>query len=188
MRDVIENFRQEEIAASRVVLRKARAADLDGLVMSQTDPKLRSSLGGPRPEDQVRAFLANVGVDAVTSPPGSFIVADKLSRAMLGTMLLDRRDPDLPGHVTADGNELELSYVLLAKAWGQGYVTEAGDPLLAAAARVLPDQPVLIVTQSANSRALAVAERLGFGFIETFEQFGAEQSLLSAALGAFANG
>jgi hypothetical protein len=101
---------------------------------------------------------------------------------MLGKITLARRDASLPGHVVGDGSELELSYVLLPGAWGQGYVTEAASALLHTAATALPDQPVLIVTQSANLRSLAVAKRLGFRLVEEFEQFEAVQSLLVADL------
>lgn len=35
---------------------------------------------------------------------------------MLGTMALNRRGPELPGHVQDGGNELELTYVFRHRA------------------------------------------------------------------------
>nr|WP_083897890.1 GNAT family N-acetyltransferase [Nocardia vinacea] len=46
--------------------------------------------------------------------------------------------------------------------WGAGPATEAATAVLRAAADELPDQPVLIVPQTANRRSLRLAVRLGF--------------------------
>ncbi|MGC7322694.1 N-acetyltransferase, partial [Mycobacteroides abscessus subsp. massiliense] len=46
----------------------------------------------------------------------------------------------------------------------------------------LPDQPVLVATQSANARSVNLLRRLGFEPISTFIQFDAEQILASASL------
>ena len=92
------------------------------------------------------------------------------------------------GHVDGDGEELELSYALRTCAWGFGYATEAVRALLRAAATELPDQPVLIVTQSAYSASLRVGERLGFAIVTTFEEFEAEQTLEAANLHTFRTG
>jgi hypothetical protein len=56
---------------------------------------------------------------------------------------------------------------------------------LRTAASELPDQPVLIVTQTANTRSLALAARLGFRCVSTFEAYDAEQTLAVADLNAF---
>jgi hypothetical protein len=94
-----------------VILRKAIAADRAGLAQTLTDHELRRYLGGPRPEAQVPAFFECAGVEAVTRPAGSFVIADAASGRTLGTMLLNRRSADLPGHVRAGGDELELSFL-----------------------------------------------------------------------------
>lgn len=70
--------------------------------------------------------------------------------------------PDEPGHVTEDGHELELGYLLLAESWGAGLAFEATSAVPRAAADELPDQPVILVTQTANERSLRLAVRLGF--------------------------
>jgi RimJ/RimL family protein N-acetyltransferase len=99
--------------------------------------------------------------------------------------MLARRSTDGPGHVTEDGEELELGYVLRRSAWGAGFAFEAATVALRAAADELPDQPVVLVTQTANKRALKLAARLGFHPISTFEEFGAEQTLCTAPLSMF---
>jgi hypothetical protein len=54
-----------------------------------------------------------------------------------------------------------------------------------AAAAELPDQPVLVVTQTANHRARRLAAQLGFQEASTFEEHDAQQTLAVAWLGAF---
>ncbi|MGY0235420.1 GNAT family N-acetyltransferase [Longispora urticae] len=73
--------------------------------------------------------------------------------------------------------KLELGYLLRRDAWGAGLAYEASAAALRAAAAELPDQPVILVTQSANARSLRLAARLGFQPVGTFEQFDAEQTL-----------
>jgi RimJ/RimL family protein N-acetyltransferase len=88
-----------------------------------------------------------------------------------------------PGQLTEGGEELELSYVLRRRAWGMGLAFAAA--ALRAAADELPDQPVVVVTQTANRRSLKLATRLGFHHVGTFEKFGAEQALATARLHTF---
>lgn len=48
--------------------------------------------------------------------PGLFVV--ELNGAMIGTITLDRRDAERPGHVHPDAGEAELGYLLLPEACG----------------------------------------------------------------------
>jgi RimJ/RimL family protein N-acetyltransferase len=68
---------------------------------------------------------------------------------------------------------------------GDGLAFEAATAALHAAAHELPDQPVLVVTQTANRRSLELATRLGFREVDTFEEFGAQQTLATARLRSF---
>jgi RimJ/RimL family protein N-acetyltransferase len=173
------------IECDRVRLRKGRDDDADGLIETQTDVRVRLYLGGPRAETEVRAILDSVGAASLLSADGCYIVADKASDEMLGTITLSRRGPELPGHVAADANELELTYVFRPHAWRNGYATEAARGLLAYAAAELPEQPVIIVTQTANQPSVRLAERLGFSRVQAFEQYDAEQTLAIARLSTF---
>ncbi|MGW7319510.1 GNAT family N-acetyltransferase [Streptomyces sp. NPDC054865] len=91
----------------------------------------------------------------------------------------------LPGHVTEEGEELELSYLVRRSGWGAGLAFEAAAAALRAAADELPDQPVLVVTRTANERSLRLATRLGFRSVGTFEAYDAEQALCVADLHSF---
>ncbi|GAA2276878.1 GNAT family N-acetyltransferase [Nonomuraea roseoviolacea subsp. roseoviolacea] len=178
-----------EITSRRLVLRRAvHATDRDALVELSTDPEVRAYLGGPRPLGEVEQHVDAVVAAGVTSWPGSYLIADNTTNDVLGTLMLARRPADSPGHVTEDGGELELGYVLRRGAWGAGFAGEAATAALRAAAGELPDQPVLLVTQSANTRSLKLAARLGFRPVGTFEEFGAEQTLCTAALSTSGDG
>ncbi|MEU4465405.1 GNAT family N-acetyltransferase [Streptomyces sp. NPDC024017] len=150
---------------------------------TRTGPRTRS--GWPRPRSAVERYLDALGVPHVTDQPGTFVIADRASDRLLGTLLLHRRPADLPGHVTEEGGELELTYVLRRDAWGAGLAFEAATAALRTAASELPDQPVLIVTQTANTRSLDLAARLGFRCVSTFEAYAAEQTLAVADLHTF---
>lgn len=72
-------------------------------------------------------------------------------------------------------SEAELGYVLLPQAWGHGYAAEACAAALAWFADVLPGEPVVLCTQTANTRSTSLAAKLGFIEVERFEEYGAEQ-------------
>lgn len=171
-----------EIATDRLLLRKARDGDRDGFIELQTDPGVRTYLGGPRPRAAVEQYLDEVGTAAVTAAPGVYVIADKETNLLLGTLMLNRRSAAEPGHLTEGDEELELSYVLRQQAWGSGFAFEAATSALRVAAAELPDQPVLIVTRTANTRSMKLAARLGFRPVDTFQAFGAEQTLATARL------
>ena len=69
--------------------------------------------------------------------------------------------------------------------WGAGLAFEAAAAALRAAAAELPDQPVLVVTQTVNDRSRRLAGRLGFQEVSIFEEFGAQQTLAVASLSSF---
>jgi RimJ/RimL family protein N-acetyltransferase len=173
------------IDSDRVILRKARDTDREGIVEVFTDPEVRVHLGGPRPREGVEQFLDQAGTAGATAAEGSYVIADKQTDRLIGILGLGRRPASRPGHVTGDGGELELSYVLRRSAWGAGLASEAATAALRAAAGELPDQPVLVVTQTANHRARRLAGRLGFREVATFEEHDAQQTLAVAALGSF---
>ncbi|MET7338566.1 GNAT family N-acetyltransferase [Nonomuraea sp. NPDC005650] len=167
-----------EVSSERLLLRRAlHDADREGFIELSTDPEVQAYIGGPQPRGDVErrfdAALANV-----TSRPGNYVIADNATNRFIGTLMLACRP--------AEGDEeLELGYVLRRSAWGAGFAFEAATAALRAAADELPDQPVSLVTQTANKRSLKLAARLGFRPISTFEEYGAEQTLCTAPLSTF---
>ncbi|MFC9293989.1 GNAT family N-acetyltransferase [Streptomyces sp. NPDC057011] len=157
------------LRTKRLVLRESVARDRATFIELFASPEVRTHLGGPRP----RAELESAVPEVPGRRPGVFVVDH--DGAMIGIVTLDRRDAERPGHVRPDAREAELSYMLLPKAWGRGYAFEACAAALAWFAGAFPGEPVVLCTQVANDRSVAVAVKLGFTEVERFEEFGAEQ-------------
>ncbi|MFI6743582.1 GNAT family N-acetyltransferase [Nonomuraea sp. NPDC050451] len=174
-----------EIPSERLLLRKAYAADREEFIELMTDPEVQEYIGGPRPRSDVEQHFDAAMTANAASRPGNYVIADNTTNRLMGTLMLAHRPADRPGHVTEDGEALELGYVLRRSAWGAGFAFEAATVALRAAADELPDQPVVLVTQTANKRSLKLAARLGFRPVSTFEEFGAEQTLCTAPLSMF---
>jgi RimJ/RimL family protein N-acetyltransferase len=173
------------IESDRLVLRMARDTDREGIVEVLTDPEVRAYPGGPRSREGIEQFLDQAGTASITAAGGRYVIADRQTDQFVGILGLGRRAVGRPGHVTGDGGELELSYVLRRGAWGVGLAFEAAAAALRAAAEELPDQPVLVVTQTANDRARRLAARLGFQEVGAFKEHDAQQALAVASLGSF---
>ena len=77
---------------------------------------------------------------------------------LIGTIELNWRDAERHrSHVRPDGGEAELGYLFLPKAWGRGYAAEACAAALDGSADALPDEPVVLCTQTANDRSMRLA-------------------------------
>lgn len=175
------------MTSPEIQLRNGRVSDAARMVQLFTDDRVRRHLGGPKPK-AIAWPLAGVSLAGARCGRRRWaqIIADSRSDRMLGTVMVDRRDPDRPGHVRPEGRELELSYVLLPDAWGQGIAEVACRDLLARVAADVPgDEPVLVVTQASNQKALALAARLGFTGSGEFTEFGSDQRMLTASISSF---
>jgi RimJ/RimL family protein N-acetyltransferase len=157
------------ITTDRMVLRASEARDRERIIDLFSSAAVYTYLGGARPRDELERVVPGIPGQR----PG-FFVAD-LDGTMIGTVMLDRRDADRPGHLHPDGGEAELSYLFLPHAWGHGYACESCAAVLEWFADSFPAEPVVLCTQTANIRSRRVADRLGFSELERFEEYGAEQ-------------
>lgn len=157
------------LRTERLVLRQSEARDRAAFIDLFASPEVGTYVGGARP----RAELERTGPAVPGRRPGFFVI--DVDGAMIGMVTLDRRGPERRGHVRPEGGEVELGYMFLPEAWGHGYAGEACTAALDWLADALPDEPVVLCTQSANDRAMRLAAKLGFTEVERFEEFGAEQ-------------
>ena len=102
--------------------------------------------------------------------PGSFVV--DLDGAMIGHITLGKATGHGP---PAAAEKAELGYLFLPGAWGFGYAAEACSAALRWFADALPGEPVALFTQTANTRSMRLAAKLGFTEVERYEAWGAEQ-------------
>lgn len=157
------------IRTERLVLRESDARDRAAFIELFALPEVRTYLGGPRPRDELERAVPELP----GRRPGVFVV--DLDGAMIGTVTLDRRDAERPGHVGPDAGEAELGYTFLPDAWGCGYAAEACEAALGWFAGAFPGEPVVLCTQTANVRSMRLAAKLGFTEVRRFEEWGAEQ-------------
>lgn len=157
------------IGTEQLVLRESEARDRAAFIELFASPDVGKYTGGPRP----RAELERAVPEVPGRRPGLFVV--DLDGAMIGMVTLDRRDAERPGHGRPGAGEAELGYLFLPEAWGHGYAAEACAAALGWFADALPGEPVVLVTQSANDRAMRLAAKLGFTEVKRFEEHGAEQ-------------
>ncbi|MFC5850345.1 GNAT family N-acetyltransferase [Streptomyces chlorus] len=156
------------IKTERLVLREPEARDRAAFIELLASPEVHTYLGGPRPRDELEREMPG----APEQWPGSFVV--DLGGAMIGQILLGRTT----GHRRpAAAGKADLGYLFLPRAWGFGYAAEACAAALDWFDGVLPGEPVVLTTQTANVGSMRLAAKLGFTEVERFQAWDAEQWL-----------
>ncbi|MFF7603220.1 GNAT family N-acetyltransferase [Streptomyces mirabilis] len=153
------------IRTERLVLRESEARDRAAFIELFASPEVHAYLGGPRPRDELEGAVPEVP----GRRPGSFVI--DLDGAMIGQITLTRETE----HLRQAAGKAELGYLFLPQAWGCGYAAEACAAALDWFASVLPGEPVVLATQTANVGSMRLAAKLGFIEVERFEAYGAEQ-------------
>lgn len=156
------------LRTGRLLLREPDARDRAAFVELLASAEVHVYLGGPRPREEVERELPQVPQQW----PGSFVV--DLDGEMVGQVLLRRADEH---RCPAAAGKVDLGYLFLPHSWGCGYAAEACSAALGWVEDVLPGEPVVLTTQSANLASLRLAARLGFAEVERFWAWDAEQWL-----------
>ncbi|MFE9859887.1 GNAT family N-acetyltransferase [Streptomyces sp. NPDC005780] len=156
------------IRTERLVLRESRARDRAAFIELLASPEVHTYLGGPRPREELEREMPEVP----ERWPGSFVV--DVGGAMVGQILLRRASEH---RCSAAVGKVDLGYLFLPRAWGFGYAAEACAAALDWFAGVLPGEPVVLTTQTANVGSMRLAAKLGFTEVERFRGWGAEQWL-----------
>ncbi|WP_434099904.1 GNAT family N-acetyltransferase [Streptomyces viridosporus] len=132
------------------MLREPETRDRAAFIELLASPEVHTYLGGPRPRDELEREMSG----APEQWPGSFAV--NLDGSMIGQILLRRA----PGHHRpAVAGKVDLGYLFLPRAWGHGYAAEACAAALDWFDGVLPSEPVVLATQTANVRSMRLAAK-----------------------------
>jgi RimJ/RimL family protein N-acetyltransferase len=159
----------DPIETTRLRLRPAIERDREGYIELLSSEEVRRHLGGPNPREEAERQTPELPANS----PGEFAV--EVDGEFVGTVTLNRRNPDRPGHIREQGNEVEVSYTFLPARWGNGYATEAVDAALRWVEKALPGEPVVLCTQASNHASMRLAARLGFVEHGRFVEFDAVQ-------------
>ncbi|MEW1773511.1 GNAT family N-acetyltransferase [Streptomyces sp. NPDC086777] len=79
------------------------------------------------------------------------------------------------GLALSAAGKVDLGYMFLPRVWGFGYAAEACTAALDWFDGVLPGEPVVLHTQTANVSSMRLAVKLGFTEVERFHAWDAEQ-------------
>ncbi|MFJ5308333.1 GNAT family N-acetyltransferase [Streptomyces sp. NPDC088350] len=157
------------IRTERLVLRESEARDRAAFIELFASPEVGTYVGGARPRDE----LERTAPEVPGRRPGFFVA--ELDGSMIGIVELNRRDAERRSQVRPDAGEAEPGYLFLPEAWGHGYAAEACAAALDWFTDALPGEPVVLSTQTANTRSMRLAVKLGFTEVQRYEEWGAEQ-------------
>ncbi|MYW68026.1 GNAT family N-acetyltransferase [Streptomyces sp. SID8379] len=156
------------ITTERLVLRAPEPRDRPALIELLSTPEVHTYLGGPHSRDDLERTVP----ETPHQRPGLFVA--ERDGALIGTVELKRTKGEYRSPIGQDG-DAEIGYLFLPRAWGHGYAAEACAAALDWLATALPDEPVVLCTQTANTRSMRLARKLGFTEAERYEAWGAEQ-------------
>ncbi|PRX49255.1 RimJ/RimL family protein N-acetyltransferase [Prauserella shujinwangii] len=143
-----------EIRTRRLILRRFREADLPSVLEVQADPAAHPFDEAPAP-GAARMLFSLWQRHWAEHGFGYVAVVEIATGKLIG--LGGVQVKDLHGEPV-----LNLYYRFRPSAWGKGYAPEMALPIVEWAEREIPGRPVVIVTNSRNTPAQRVAEKLGF--------------------------
>lgn len=152
------------LETDRLLLRRFTEADLDDLVVLNSDPKVMRYLTGGKPVSS--AVIHNETLPAILraydcGPLGCWATVDRSTAEFLGWLALE---PTGNGGVA----QAELGYRLRSSCWGKGYATEGSRALIRKGFVELGVQRVFAQTMAVNLASRRVMEKAGLRYARTF--------------------
>jgi RimJ/RimL family protein N-acetyltransferase len=156
------------LVTERLVLRPFNRGDEEVHELVFADPEVaRFFCRTTRTLEQVRDWLVHRAMQAAEDDLGFWAVVRRADGALLGLVALQ---PYVPWWIVWEHDpaarhrqvEVELSYALGRRHWGNGYATEAGRALVAHAFETLRLPRIAYGVDGANARSVGVMRRLGF--------------------------
>lgn len=139
--------------------------DTDFYFSLQQDPDVRQYLGGIPSEDHIKRNIERILKD---SDSRYWIVKDKHSLEALGVISLDMSELF---------DEIEISYEFAPKWWGLGLANEALSEVINYAFNKDKLLKLIAITQSKNTKSVALLKKNGMELVQTKIMFDEEQSI-----------
>jgi RimJ/RimL family protein N-acetyltransferase len=162
------------LETERLVLREPRVGDFEAYAAHMSDADLRKYCGGALNRREAwRMFLVAAGGWVVTQS-GWWMVEDRASGAVLGTVGAFLRETNLEKGRAAD---LEVGWSIYREAWNRKYAREAAAAALAWAVAHHDPARVIAHIDMENLPSIAVSRALGMKHAGTTEFYGEPSEL-----------
>jgi RimJ/RimL family protein N-acetyltransferase len=142
----------------------------DALTSAFADPAMMATLGGVRPPEAARNFIARTRAHWRDAGFGLWFLRDIEGGAFAGWAGLRRCD-------VAGERTVELAYALMPKLRCKGHATRIGQVALQLGFDNLGLAEIVAFTTPQNTHSIAVIDRLGFDCDKRFEHAGREHAL-----------
>ncbi|HEX5625777.1 MAG TPA: GNAT family N-acetyltransferase [Saprospiraceae bacterium] len=156
----------------RLLLREIVPEDLDGFLELDSDPEVHRYLGN-RPvsdKNKLLEIIRYVRQQYLDHGIGRWAVVEKSSNRFIGWSGLKKVTETVNHHI----NYYDLGYRLIRSHWGQGYATESARAALAYGFDQLQLKEIYAAAHSDNLASQNILTKVGFRFIETFDDDGAK--------------
>ena len=153
----------------RLIIKPIDIKDKPDLFSMCEDLNVWTYLGGFNTANFNRKNIENLeNLESRLPDFNRWIIRNKTNNIFLGYLVLGTHH---------DGDDIELSYLLLSKYWGNGYALEAAREIIRYAFNERKLNRLVAETQSANLVSCKLLEKLGFRKVKELTRFNAEQSL-----------
>lgn len=160
------NRTEVKIETQRLVLRSMQPADIDGLLLIFTDPKVMASFGVDLfTREQMGRWLRRNLDHQAEFGYGLFSIIHKDTNLLIGDCGLEQMEVE--GVVVA-----ELGYDLRSDYWNQGLATEAAVAVRDYACNVLELSQLISLIRIRNIASRRVAEKVGMTLVAEVTRYG----------------
>ena len=150
----------------RCIIKPISLDDKQDLFSMCDDIDVWKYLGGTNTANFHRTNIENL--EKHLPDPNRWTIRNKSDNTFLGYLSLGTHH---------DGEDTELSYMLLSKYWGNGYASEVAREAIQYVFKLRGLKRLVAETQSANLASCKLLEKLGFYKLKELTRFNAEQTL-----------
>lgn len=153
------------LRTNKCILTKAQLQDYEDIKTLYTNTDVRRYLGGPVDE---KVFRAGLIARLESGTQLYWIIRHASDNEFIGSVSLDLHH---------DGINIEISYLLLPKWWGQGYATEVVRRVIEHAFIDLGLSKLVAETQTTNEASCRLLEKVGMQLEQVITRFGEQQAI-----------